>query len=75
MKKNLRVKIDAHAKRWEQLQNIPGHTTKMKEKKERILRSAANKRDTFVEEVPCPACDNNAILTAEIAFDSDAGHV
>lgn len=69
------VRLDAHARRWAQLQNVSGYATKMKNKSERIVRAAANKRDNFVQLVPCPACDNDAILTAEVDFDYDDGHV
>jgi len=71
----VKVRLDAHARRWAQLQNVPGYATKMKNKNESAVRAAANKRDTFVGLVPCPACENDAILTAEVDFDYDYGNV
>ena len=75
IEEKVKVRLDAHAKRWEQLQNVPGYTTKMKINSDSAVRAAANKRDTFVEVVPCPACENDAIITAEVDFDYDDGHV
>jgi hypothetical protein len=47
----------------------------MKNKNDGALRAAANKRDMLVELVPCPACENNAILSAEVDYDHDDGNV
>ena len=71
----IKVKLDAHTRRWEQLKNVPGYATKMKNKSESLVRAAANKRDSFVELVPCPACKNGAILTAEVDSDCSEGYV
>ena len=75
IEEKVKVRLDAHARRWAQLQNVPGYATKMKNKNDSALRAAANKRDVFVELVPCPACENEAILTAEVDFDYDDGNV
>ncbi len=74
IEEKVKLKLDAHARRWAQLQNVPGYAIKMKNKSEDAVRVAANKRDTFVQIVPCPACENEALLTAEVDFDCDDGH-
>ncbi|MBA3006222.1 MAG: hypothetical protein FP810_06480 [Desulfocapsa sp.] len=75
IEEKVKVRLDAHARKWEQLQNIPGYAAKMKDKSKSVLLAGIKKRDTLVELVPCPACENDAILTAEVDFDYDDDHV
>lgn len=74
IEEKVKVRLDAHAMKWEQLRNMPGYAEKMKNKNESVLRAGANRRDTLLDLVPCPACKNDAILSGEVDFDYDDDH-
>lgn len=71
----INIKLEYHKKRWDQLKNVPGFLEKMKNKIDHALQSQSVNRDSYFEVAPCPACDNDSLLTVEIDFDYSEGEV
>lgn len=66
----VKMKLDSHKMRWEQLKTTSGFIEKMKAKTELIYQSSKN-----VDVTDCPACDNTALLTVEVDYDYSEGQV
>jgi len=61
VERRVRMKLDGHARRWEQLRNVPGYSEKMGEKTSNITQVR------HWDVLECPACHNEAL--AEIDAD------
>ena len=71
----LKIKIESHIRRWEQLKNVSGFIEKMKSKTVQAVQSSKRNRDSFYELTSCPACENDALLSVEIDYDYCEGQV
>jgi hypothetical protein len=69
----VKIKLESHKKRWEQLKEQPGYVDKMREKTESIYEASFKNRESFAEKLECPACHNLALITIEVDIDYSEG--
>ncbi len=74
VEEKLKLKIDSHQNRWEGVRNNLSFIEKMKIKTANAIQSSDIKRDSFYELMPCPACENDALLLINIDYDYSDGH-
>jgi len=58
----VRMKLDGHARRWEQLRNVPGYSEKMR------VKTANTNRVRHWDVLECPACHNEALVEVEADY-------
>jgi hypothetical protein len=68
IEEKVKMKLESHKKRWEQMKSNPGFVAKRKQKTSSIQQGSIS-RDSYTEIFECPACLNDALLTVDIDFD------
>lgn len=75
IEEKVKIKLESHLKRWEQLKNVPGFIEKMGSRTKSVQESSYKSRDSFSEIAECPACHNDSLISIEIDFDYSEGQV
>jgi len=71
VEEKVELKLQAHQKKWLQLQNIPGLVEKMRNKMREIQKTEDKDPNTFTLVVSCPACGNDSILFCQVDYDNE----
>ena len=70
VKDRLAIKLDFHRRQWEKFSaGNADFVSKMRKRSDYIKNKINDKYETYVEEIECPACKNEALVTIEVDFD------
>lgn len=64
----IRIKLESHLQRWKEHKKESGFLEKMQEKTISIYETSKTK-DSLIELIECPACNNDSLLYFELDFD------
>lgn len=71
----VKLKIDSHRSQWDRVKSNTSFVEKMKKRTSQIVHSSDRKRDSFYEMMPCPACENDALILINIDYEYSDGSV